>query len=173
MSRCYRHGCRHANADRSPSPRRIQGNIAQHSARSTHTANLSMRLMNEILHQPCNVHCNGRYDSKPFHAATASFKVHFCFNWVKYKQPFARFAVSKNSRSKLVETTQDDCGLGRANVWLRAASRELEYVLLPRNRLTCLQAPRAPRDVQQVSLKESSHVQQSIGKPSSNTPSTT
>ena len=81
-----------------------------------HTANLSMRLVNEILHQPCNVHCNGRYDSKPFHAATASFKVHFCFNWVKYKQPFARFAVSKSSRSKLVETTQDDCGLGRANV---------------------------------------------------------
>ena len=35
--------------------------------------------------------------------------------------------ISKTSQSKLVETTQDDCGLGRANVWVRAASSELEY----------------------------------------------
>ena len=71
------------------------------------------------------MHYNGRWNSKTLYKATIIDQFTFEMNWVKCKDPWVRFGLSRSGN--LIETTSPGKGRPCASVWRYAAATEEEY----------------------------------------------
>ena len=71
------------------------------------------------------IHYNGRWNSKTLYKATIIDQFTFEMLWVKYKDAWVRFGLSRSGN--LIATTSPRKGRPRASVWRHAAATEEEY----------------------------------------------